>query len=124
MIEVIVCKAGQLLGEVWSTMKKRKLKNIPIVDAELRSIGMLNARDALELLWRRLRMKNCWYATTSCASDISSSRKAQHLGDILIVVDQDIGGSRKKGLKKSQMLQVAQLQSIQKECLRGSELGA
>jgi CBS domain-containing protein len=48
--DVIVCKAGQFLGEVWSTMKKRKLKNIPVVDAELRPIGMLNARDALELL--------------------------------------------------------------------------
>jgi CBS domain-containing protein len=48
--DVIVRKAGQLLGDVWSIMKKRKLKNIPVVDAESRPIGMLNARDTLQLL--------------------------------------------------------------------------
>ena len=48
--DVVVCKPGELLSDVWSIMKMRKLKNIPIVDAELHPIGMLNARDALQLL--------------------------------------------------------------------------
>lgn len=48
--DVIVCKPGQLLSEVWTLMKSRKLKNVPVVDARSRPIGMLNARDALQLL--------------------------------------------------------------------------
>ena len=31
-------------------MKERRLKNIPVTDAESRPIGVLNARDALEAL--------------------------------------------------------------------------
>jgi CBS domain-containing protein len=49
---VVVCKPGQLLSDVWSIMKKRKLKNIPIVNTESRPVGMLNARDALQLLFK------------------------------------------------------------------------
>jgi predicted transcriptional regulator len=48
--EVVVCKPGQLLSDVWSIMKMRELKNIPVVNAESRPIGMPNARDALQLL--------------------------------------------------------------------------
>lgn len=48
--DVIACKPDQLLREVWTLMKSRGLKNVPIVDAESRPIGMLNARDALQLL--------------------------------------------------------------------------
>lgn len=48
--DVVACKPGQLLSDVWTVMKNRKLKNVPIVDAESRPIGMLNARDALQLL--------------------------------------------------------------------------
>ena len=48
--EVVVCQPGQLLSVVWSIMKKRKLKNIPVVNTESQPIGMLNARDALQLL--------------------------------------------------------------------------
>ena len=48
--DVVVCKPGELLSDAWSIMRARKLKNIPIVDAESHPIGMLNARDALQLL--------------------------------------------------------------------------
>ena len=48
--EVILCHPGQQLSEVWSRMRSRKLKNVPIVNEESRPIGMLNARDALQLL--------------------------------------------------------------------------
>ena len=48
--EVVVCKPDQLLSDVWSIMKMRELRNIPVVNAGSHPIGMLTARDALELL--------------------------------------------------------------------------
>lgn len=48
--DVVVCKPSDLLSDAWSIMRARKLKNIPIVDADSHPIGMLNARDALQLL--------------------------------------------------------------------------
>ena len=39
-----------LLHNVWTTMKHRRLKNVPILDPEYRPIGVLNARDVLEAL--------------------------------------------------------------------------
>ena len=47
---VILCRPNDLLHDVWSIMKERGLKNIPVVDQDSRPIGMLNARDALEVL--------------------------------------------------------------------------
>jgi CBS domain-containing protein len=47
---VILCRPGDRLPEVWSVMKERRLKNIPIVDEDVRPLGVLNARDALETL--------------------------------------------------------------------------
>jgi CBS domain-containing protein len=47
---VIRCHPGDLLHDVWSIMKERGLKNIPVVDEDCRPIGVLNARDALEAL--------------------------------------------------------------------------
>jgi CBS domain-containing protein len=48
--DVIVCKPDELLNEVWAIMKNQKLMNVPIVNAESCPIGVLNARDALQLL--------------------------------------------------------------------------
>ena len=48
--DVVVCQPGDWLREVWSTMKERGLKNIPITDQDSRSVGVLNARDALQVL--------------------------------------------------------------------------
>jgi CBS domain-containing protein len=47
---VVVCRPGDWLKEVWSTMKPRGLKNIPVTDSECRPLGVLNARDALQTL--------------------------------------------------------------------------
>ena len=47
---VVLCRPGDRLHEVWSVMKERRLKNIPIVDQDVRPLGVLNARDALEAL--------------------------------------------------------------------------
>jgi CBS domain-containing protein len=47
---VILCHPGDRLHDVWSIMKDRSLKNIPVVDQDSRPLGVLNARDALEAL--------------------------------------------------------------------------
>lgn len=38
-----------LINAVWFIMKERGLKNIPVVDQDARPIGVINARDALEV---------------------------------------------------------------------------
>ena len=51
MTKVVVnCQPGDLLRDAWSLRKGRHLKNGPILDQDLRPIGVLNARDALEAL--------------------------------------------------------------------------
>lgn len=47
---VVHCQPNDVLQNVWSIMKDRRLKNLPILDRDLRPIGVLNARDALEVL--------------------------------------------------------------------------
>jgi CBS domain-containing protein len=47
---VVFCRPGDALQEVWSIMKERRLKNVPIVDQDIRPLGVLNARAALEAL--------------------------------------------------------------------------
>ncbi|MGH7115881.1 MAG: CBS domain-containing protein [Stellaceae bacterium] len=47
---VILCHPSDLLHDVWSIMKDRGLKNIPVVGHDSRPIGVLNARDVLEVL--------------------------------------------------------------------------
>lgn len=48
--DVVLCHPGDQLRDVWSVMKTRNLKNIPVVDENSRPLGVLNARDALEML--------------------------------------------------------------------------
>ena len=48
--DVVVCQPGELLQDVWKRMKERKLKNIPVVDKDSRPIGVLHARDILQVL--------------------------------------------------------------------------
>ena len=47
---VIHCRPNDLLHDIWLIMKERGLRNIPVVDQDSRPIGVLNARDALEVL--------------------------------------------------------------------------
>ena len=47
---VMSCRPGDLLHDVWAMMKARRLKNVPILDDDSRPIGVLNARDLLEVL--------------------------------------------------------------------------
>jgi CBS-domain-containing membrane protein len=48
--DVIFCRTGDLLEDVWSIMKERKLLHVPIVDEDFRPLGVINARDALRVL--------------------------------------------------------------------------
>lgn len=48
--DVLACREGEELGLVWSEMKARKLKNVPVLDNQSKPLGVLNARDALQAL--------------------------------------------------------------------------
>jgi CBS domain-containing protein len=47
---VILCHPSDRLHDIWTVMKERGLKNIPVVGHDSRPIGVLNARDMLEAL--------------------------------------------------------------------------
>lgn len=48
--DVLLCRSGDLLADLWNSMKERSLKNIPFVDQDSRPLGVLNARDMLQAL--------------------------------------------------------------------------
>ncbi len=48
--DVVICRSDELLQEVWKRMKERKLKNLPVVDKDSRPVGVLHARDVLQVL--------------------------------------------------------------------------
>lgn len=51
---VVSCRPGDLLHDMWTIMKDRRLKNVPILDQNSRPIGVLNARDLLEALLKEV----------------------------------------------------------------------
>ena len=48
--DIVVCRPDDFLEDVWKRMKERKLKNIPVVDQDSRPLGVLHARDILQVL--------------------------------------------------------------------------
>ena len=48
--DVVLCRSGDVLEDLWDRMKERGLKNAPFVDQDLRPLGVLNARDMLQAL--------------------------------------------------------------------------
>lgn len=48
--DVLLCQANDMLDDVWTRMKERGLKNVPVVDQESRPLGLLHARDILQVL--------------------------------------------------------------------------
>lgn len=48
--EVAFCHLDDWTSDVWSIIKQRGLKNIPIVDQGSTPVGVLNARDVLQAL--------------------------------------------------------------------------
>jgi CBS domain-containing protein len=47
---VILCQPGDWLNDVWIRMREGALENVPIIDESGRPLGLLNARDALQIL--------------------------------------------------------------------------
>ncbi len=52
--EVVVCHPSDWLSDVWSSMKRHRLKNLPVIDGSKIPLGILNARDALQALLREV----------------------------------------------------------------------
>jgi CBS domain-containing protein len=48
--DVQYCRPDDWLHDVWSIIKQHGLKNIPVVDQDSVPVGVLNARDALQVL--------------------------------------------------------------------------
>lgn len=48
--EVTFCRPSDWLSEVWSIVKQRGLKNIPVVDRDMVPLGVLNAKDMVRAL--------------------------------------------------------------------------
>ena len=48
--DVLTCRPDELLQDVLNRMKERKVKNIPVVDRDSRPVGILHARDILQIL--------------------------------------------------------------------------
>lgn len=48
--EIVSCRSNDVLSDVWFAIRKRGLKNVPIVDDRLAPIGVANARDVLQSL--------------------------------------------------------------------------
>lgn len=46
--EVASCRPGDWMKDVWSIIKERGLKNVPVVDENSVPVGILNARDVLQ----------------------------------------------------------------------------
>jgi len=51
---VVTCRPDDWLQDIWASMKERGLKNVPIVDEAARPKGVLNARDALQVLFEEV----------------------------------------------------------------------
>lgn len=48
--DVVLCESKDFLHDVWARMKARSLKNVPVVDDASRPLGLLQARDILQVL--------------------------------------------------------------------------
>jgi CBS domain-containing protein len=48
--EIVLCRREDSLRDVWARMKERGLKNVPIIDEDSRPVGLLHARDILQIL--------------------------------------------------------------------------
>ncbi|QPC92989.1 CBS domain-containing protein [Mesorhizobium sp. INR15] len=55
--DVTICRPTDWLRDIWLIMKVRRLRNIPVIDAASRPIGVLNAREALEALMQEVEQE-------------------------------------------------------------------
>ena len=50
--DVLACRMGEQLESLWSQMRKLGFKNVPLVDSANHPIGIITARDVLQVLLR------------------------------------------------------------------------
>lgn len=55
--DVITAVPEGQLGDAWNMMKARGLKNIPVIDADRKPLGVLTARDVLQNLWQEVQQE-------------------------------------------------------------------
>lgn len=55
--DLITLAPEGMLKDAWETMKTHGLKNIPVVDADGKPLGVLNARDVLHDLWEEVQQE-------------------------------------------------------------------
>jgi CBS domain-containing protein len=55
--EVVACRPEQPLSEVWTIMKARGLKRLPVVDAEGKPLAVVSARQVVEGLLREVEQE-------------------------------------------------------------------
>jgi CBS domain-containing protein len=48
---VVSCSPSDDVHEVWQMMTAQNLENVPVLDADLRPLGILNIRDAMKVLF-------------------------------------------------------------------------
>jgi CBS domain-containing protein len=48
--DVVSCRSGERLQDVWSAMKEQGLQRVPIIDQDGKPVGIIYARDALQIL--------------------------------------------------------------------------
>lgn len=53
--EVLTTTPGAWLRDVWTSMRDRGVKNLPVLDDDDTSLGVLNARDVLQTLLQEVR---------------------------------------------------------------------
>jgi CBS domain-containing protein len=52
--DVLACRMGEQIEPLWSRMRELGYKNVPLVDAGNRPIGVVTARDMLHFLLREV----------------------------------------------------------------------
>jgi CBS domain-containing protein len=55
--EVVACRPEQPLSDVWTIMKERQLKRLPVVDGKGKPIALLSARQVMEGLLREVEQE-------------------------------------------------------------------
>lgn len=50
---VIFCGPSDDVHHIWQTMTARNLQNVPVLDASLRPLGILDVRDAMQVLFEQ-----------------------------------------------------------------------
>lgn len=48
--DIFFCRLGDSLPDLWSVMRGRGIKNVPLVDSAMKPMGVVTARDVLQIL--------------------------------------------------------------------------